>query len=287
MVAGILDGLRWLGLDWDEVRWWPVRTRRASVAAPGQILAVAEHSLPTARRCYCTPEELKAKREESGIQIRRTCLRLPADEISRRERRTDRAVRFKVTDGSVRVDDLVHRPIEFDASLIETSSSFIGRPSRCHLSVVADDVEMGMTHVVRGDDHISNTPKQILLYQAMGVAVPKFAHVPLILGADKKRLSKRHGATSVMEYAGQGYIPEAMLNFLALLGWSPGAGNREVFARDELAQIFALEDQRRQRRLQSEKLDWFNQRHLARSLGELALRLRPSFVEAGLWSDDL
>jgi glutamyl-tRNA synthetase len=154
---------------------------------------------------------------------------------------------------------------------------------------VADDVEMGMTHVVRGDDHISNTPKQILLYQAMGAAVPKFAHVPLILGADKKRLSKRHGATSVMEYAGQGYIPEAMLNFLALLGWSPGAGNREVFARDELAQIFALEGISGGNAVfNPEKLDWFNQQHLARlAPEELALRLRPSFVEAGLWSDDL
>ena len=173
--------------------------------------------------------------------------------VAREEAGQARAVRFKVPDGSVRVDDLVHGPIEFDASLIE---DFVilrsdGHPTY-HLSVVADDVEMGMTHVVRGDDHISNTPKQILLYQAIGAALPKFAHVPLILGADKKRLSKRHGATSVMEYASQGYLPEAMVNFLALLGWSPGAGDREVFARDELARhLRARRDQRRQRRLQS------------------------------------
>jgi glutamyl/glutaminyl-tRNA synthetase len=123
----------------------------------------------------------------------------------------------------------------------------------------------------------------------MGAAVPKFAHVPLILGQDKKRLSKRHGATSVMEYASQGYVPEAMVNFLALLGWSPGAGDREVFTRGELANIFALEGISGGNAVfNPEKLDWFNQQHLARlAPEELALRLRPSFVEAGLWSDDL
>ena len=295
MVAGILDGLRWLGLDWDE---------GPMVAGPhapyfqsqrqSKYLTVAERLVAAGRAyyCYCTPEELKAKREGNPeYKYERTCLRLPADEISRRENAGQaRAVRFKVTEGNVRVDDLVHGPIEFDASLIE---DFVilrsdGHPTY-HLSVVADDVEMGMTHVVRGDDHISNTPKQILLYQAMGAVVPKFAHVPLILGADKKRLSKRHGATSVMEYANQGYIPEAMVNFLALLGWSPGGGNREVFARDELARIFALEGISGGNAVfNPEKLDWFNQQHLARlAPEELALRLRPSFVAAGLWSDDL
>ena len=116
-----------------------------------------------------------------------------------------------------------------------------------HLSVVSDDVEMAITHVVRGDDHISNTPKHILLYRALGAPVPQFAHVPLILGPDKKRLSKRHGATSVMEYAKQGVLPEAMVNFLALLGWSPGAGDRELFSKDELVEVvLARRHQRRQ-----------------------------------------
>ena len=119
-----------------------------------------------------------------------------------------------------------------------------------HLSVVVDDIDMAITHVVRGDDHISNTPKQVLLYQAFGKPAPAFAHVPLIMGPDKKRLSKRHGATSVMEYQRLGYLPEAMVNFLALLGWSPG-GDREVLSRDELtAALHARRDQRRQRRLQ-------------------------------------
>src|SRR4029079_1735540 len=157
------------------------------------------------------------------------------------------------------------------------------------LSVVCDDVDMAITHVVRGDDHISNTPKQILLYQALGATLPRFAHVPLILGADKKRLSKRHGATSVTEYANQGYLPEAMVNFLALLGWSPGKGDREVFSRDELARIFDLDGISGGNAVFSpEKLDWFTQQHLARlAPQELAVRLKPSFEAAGLWSDDL
>src|SRR6185369_7860343 len=132
-------------------------------------------------------------------------------------------------------------PIEFNGADVE---DFVvlrsdGHPTY-HLSVVADDIDMAITHVVRGDDHISNTPKQVLLYRAAGADVPRFAHVPLILGPDKKRLSKRHGATSVIEYARQGVLPEAMVNFLALLGWSPG-GNQEVFSRDELVRAFALD----------------------------------------------
>src|SRR5213079_2735529 len=134
---------------------------------------------------------------------------------------------------------LVHGAIEMDGANIE---DFVILRSDGHptyqLSVVVDDAEMKISHVVRGDDHISNTPKQILLYRAIGADAPQFAHVPLILGPDKKRLSKRHGATSVMEYARQGYLPEAMVNFLALLGWSPGTGDRELFSRDELAGVF-------------------------------------------------
>src|SRR6185312_1048456 len=214
--------------------------------------------------CYCTPESLKAKRdaaEQAGSAWRydRTCSALTPAEIEAREReKTPRVVRFRVPAGPTRFDDLVHGPIEFDGANIE---DFVllrsdGQPTY-QLSVVSDDVEMKISHVVRGDDHISNTPKQILLYQALGAEVPTFAHVPLILGQDKKRLSKRHGATSVSEYARQGYLPEAMFNFLALLGWSPG-GDRELFTRDELVAAFSLEAISGGNAVfNTEKLDWF------------------------------
>src|SRR6185436_13391479 len=149
------------------------------------------------------------------------------------------------------------------------------------------DVEMAITNVVRGDDHISNTPKQILLYRALNADVPQFAHVPLILGPDKKRLSKRHGATSVMEYAREGFTPEAMVNFLALLGWSPG-DDRELFTRDELVSAFALDGISGGNAVfNTEKLEWFNQQHMTRlAPGELARRLQPALEAAGLWHAD-
>src|SRR5262245_15851133 len=248
MVEGILDGMRWLGLDWDE---GPIVG--GSFGPYFQSERLDRHramaaELVKARKayyCYCTPEELKAKREAAaggGWMYDRTCLKLTPSEIATREAaHRPRAVRFLVPEGATRFEDLVHGPIEFDGANIE---DFVilradGHPTY-QLSVVSDDVEMKITHVVRGDDHISNTPKQILLYRAIGAEVPRFAHVPRILGPDKKRLSKRHGATSVMEYARQGYLPEAMFNFLALLGWSPG-GNQELFTRDELVRAFALE----------------------------------------------
>jgi glutamyl-tRNA synthetase len=152
--------------------------------------------------------------------------------------------------------------------------------------VVVDDIDMEITHVVRGDDHISNTPKQVLLYRAFERTPPRFAHVPLILGPDKKRLSKRHGATSVMEYHRMGYLPEAMVNFLALLGWSPGS-DQEIFTGDELIAAFTLEGISGGNAVfNQEKLDWFNQQHIARmSAEEIAVRVEPQLREAGLWRD--
>src|SRR5262245_17961269 len=293
MVEGILDGMRWLGLDWDEgpkvggpyapyfqsERLDRYRAMAARLVAQG-----------SAYYCYCTPEELKAKREQGVEKYDRTCRALTADEIAAREKAgMPRAVRVHVPAGVMRFEDLVHGPIEFDGANIE---DFVILRSDGHptyqLSVVSDDVEMKITHVVRGDDHISNTPKQILLYRAIGAEVPRFAHVPLILGPDKKRLSKRHGATSVMEYARQGYLPEAMFNFLALLGWSPG-GNQELFTRDELVRAFALEGISGGNAVfNPEKLEWFNQQWLMRlAPGELAARVKPSFEAAGLWDDEL
>jgi glutamyl-tRNA synthetase len=149
-------------------------------------------------------------------------------------------------------------------------------------------MDMEITHVVRGDDHISNTPKQVLLYQAFGATPPRFAHVPLILGPDRKRLSKRHGATSVMEYHRLGYLPEAMVNFLALLGWAPG-DDRELFTREELVEAFTLEGISGGNAIfNPDKLDWFNQQHIMRlAIDELARRVEPLLRDARLWSDDL
>ncbi len=294
MVDGILDGLRWLGLDWDEGPkiggsfgpYFQSERLDRHRAMAAQLVAQGH-----AYYCYCTTEELKAKRdaaEQSGAAWRydRTCGALTRGEIAARERaREPRAIRFRVPEGATRFDDLVHGPIEFDGANIE---DFVllrsdGQPTY-QLSVVSDDMEMKITHVVRGDDHISNTPKQILLYRAIGAEPPTFAHVPLILGPDRKRLSKRHGATSVTEYARLGYLPEAMFNFLAMLGWSPG-DDRELFTRDELVQAFALEGiSGGSAVFNPEKLDWFNQQHLMRlAPDDLALRLKPWLERAGLW----
>jgi glutamyl-tRNA synthetase len=214
MVDGILDGLRWLGLDWDE---GPLVDGPVGPYFQSQRIdrhrAAAQRLVEAGRAyyCYCTTDVLKAKREaaeqEGGAwRYDRTCARLSAAEIAANDRAgKPRAVRFRVPEGVTRFDDLVHGPIEFDGAHIE---DFVLLRSDGHptyqLSVVSDDVEMRITHVIRGDDHISNTPKQILLYRALDAPVPAFAHVPLILGTDKKRLSKRHGATSVTEYARKG-----------------------------------------------------------------------------------
>ena len=299
MVDGILDGMRWLGLDWDE---GPI------VGGPlgpyFQSERIDRHRAAAARLvdngrayyCYCTTEELKGKREAAeraggAWRYDRTCNSLAPDEIAANVRAgKPRAVRFRVPEGVTRFDDLVHGPIEFDGAHIE---DFVllrsdGQPTY-QLSVMSDDAEMRITHVIRGDDHISNTPKQILLYHALDAPVPAFAHVPLILGPDKKRLSKRHGATSVIEYARQGYMPEAMTNFLALLGWSPGATDQELFSRAGLVESFDLGGISGGNAVfNPEKLDWFNQQHIQRlAPDEVARRVQPALVSAGLWDDAL
>jgi glutamyl-tRNA synthetase len=298
MVDGILDGLRWLGLDWDEGPkiggehgpYFQSQRFDRHRAVAAQLVAGGD-----AYYCYCTPAEIKAKRDaaeqaDGGWKYDRTCCALTADQVAEREAaHRARAIRFRVPGGVTRFDDLVHGAIEFDHAHIE---DFVivrsdGLPTY-QLSVVCDDVDMRITEVVRGDDHISNTPKQILLYRALGAPLPRFAHVPLILGPDKKRLSKRHGATSVTEYERQGYLPEAMFNFLALLGWSPG-DDRELFTRDDLVQAFALQGISGGNAVfNPEKLDWFNQQHLMRlAPDELARRVKPFFEAAGIWNDDL
>jgi glutamyl-tRNA synthetase len=295
MVGGILDGMRWLGLEWDE---GPIiGGPHAPYFQSGRLdryraLAARLVADGHAYRCFCSPAELQAKRDAAGGEWKydRTCCALTAEQADARARGgAPHALRLRVPDGPVEFVDLVHGPISFDGAHIE---DFVilrsdGHPTY-HLSVVSDDIDMAITHVIRGDDHISNTPKQVLLYRAAGSEVPQFAHVPLILGPDKKRLSKRHGATSVMEYARQGYLPEATVNFLSLLGWSPG-DDREVFSRAELVDAFALAGISGGNAVfNPEKLDWFNQQHIMRlAPDELARRLKPSFEEAGIWSADL
>jgi glutamyl-tRNA synthetase len=297
MVEGILDGLRWLGLDWDEgplvggphaPYFQSERTDRHRGMAEKLVAG------GRAYYCYCTAEALKAKREAAEAaggawQYDRTCSALTPDEIGRREAEgRPRVVRFRVPAGATRFIDLVHGPIEFDGANIE---DFVilrsdGHPTY-HLSVVSDDIDMRITHVIRGDDHISNTPKHVLLYEGAGAAVPEFAHVPLILGADRKRLSKRHGATSVLAYAAQGYLPEAMTNFLTLLGWSPGSGDQELFTREELTARFQLSGISGGNAVfNPDKLDWFNQQHILRLTPvELARRVKPFLEVAGLWRE--
>jgi len=296
MVSGILSSLTWLGLSWDEgpgvggphAPYFQTQRLDKYRAAANRLVASG-----AAYYCYCTPDELAAKRAAaqaagSAWTYDRTCHGLPADEIARREAEgRPRAIRFLVPQGTTTFTDHVRGRIEFAREHIE---DFVimrsdGLPTY-HLSVVVDDVEMEITLVVRGDDHISNTPKQILLYEALGAAIPEFAHVPLILGPDKKRLSKRHGATSVGEYEAQDYLPEAMVNFLALLGWSPG-GNEEVFTRDELVERFTLDGISGGNAVfNPEKLDWFNQQHIARMpADEILRRLRSVLTTAGLWRD--
>jgi len=286
MVTGIVDGMRWLGLDWDEgpdvggahgPYFQSERLERYRAAA--ERLVTGDH----AYYCYCTPAE-----RDQALKCDRRCARLSAEGIARLEAEaTPRAIRFRVPTGRTSFLDLVHGPVAFDNANIE---DFVvlrsdGHPTY-HLSVVVDDIDMAITHVVRGDDHVSNTPKQVLLYGAFGAPLPQFAHVPLILGPDKRRLSKRHGATSVMEYERQGFLPEAMVNFLALLGWSP-ANDQEFFTRDALVAAFSLEGISSSNAVfDAAKLDWFNSQHINHmAADEIARRIAPMLRAAGLWKD--
>jgi glutamyl-tRNA synthetase len=296
MVTGILDGMGWLGLDWDEgpgvggphapyfqsQRFDRHREAAAALVASGH-----------AYYCYCSADRLRQERERAEArgeawQYDRTCLKLSAGKIAELEAsHAPRAVRFKVPPGVTAFDDVVHGRIEFDEANIE---DFVilrsdGHPVY-HLSVVVDDVDMEITHVIRGDDHISNTPKHVLLFQALGAALPRFAHVPLILGADKKRLSKRHGATSVMEYERAGYLSDALVNFLALLGWSPG-DDRELMSRWELINSFTLEGISGGNAVfDTAKLDWMNGQYIARMpIETLAALVVPLLSRGGLWPE--
>jgi glutamyl-tRNA synthetase len=293
MVTGILDGLRWLGLTWDEgpdtggphAPYFQSERLDRYRAAADRLLKDSH-----AYYCYCTPDRLRQERDRAEArgeawQYDRACLSLSADRIRELDAAgVPKAIRFKVPASGAAFDDAVHGPIAFDGASIE--DFVILRSDQYptyHLSVVVDDSDMGITDVIRGDDHISNTPKHVLLFEALGASVPRFAHVPLILGADKKRLSKRHGATSVTEYHRQGYLAQAVVNFLALLGWSPG-DDRELMSTQELIDSFTLEAISGGNAVfNTEKLDWMNGQYIAKMpIADLAAATRPFFNEAGL-----
>jgi glutamyl-tRNA synthetase len=257
-VQAILDGMTWLGLDCDEP---PVRQSKRNDLYQEHIERLLAEG--KAYPCYCSKEELEARRNEALRQGRDPKYDGRCRDGVKPVPGQEPAIRFKAPHaGTTEMVDLIRGPISFENSQLDDliiRRSF-GTPTY-NLCVVVDDALMEMTHIIRGDDHINNTPKQILLYQALGYEVPRYAHLPMILGPDKTRLSKRHGATSVMAYREMGYLPEALLNYLARLGW--GYGDEEVFSLDELIEKFSLEGVSKAAAVfNPEKLDWLNHHYI-------------------------
>lgn len=257
-VDAILEGMCWLGLDWDE---GPIyQSDRFPIYREFVEKLLLEKK---AYKCFCTPEELDAKREKAiqekkKPQYDRTCLERQTDDSDR-----PFVVRFNSPEsGTTAFDDLIKGRISFnneelDDLIIQRSD---GTPTY-NFVVVVDDATMGISTVIRGDDHINNTPRQILLYEALGYPVPLFAHVPMILGADKSRLSKRHGATSVIAYKEMGFLPEAMVNYLVRLGWS--YGDQEIFTKEELIERFSIGSVGRSAGIfNPDKLSWLNAHYI-------------------------
>jgi len=284
----ILDGLRWLGVTWDEGPFF-------QGAFADRHRADAERLLANGRayRDFLTAEELDAERAKSkalGAPFRyeRARLELPAEEQARRAAAgMPFAIRFAMPSEEIAWDDAVHGRITWhgrdldDFIILRSDGSAI-----YNMAVVSDDVAMGITHVIRGDDHISNTPKQIALYRALGHEPPVFAHVPVILGPDGKKLSKRHGATAIGDYQDLGILPAAMRNFLALLGWSPG-GNEEIMAEPDMIARFELADiQSKPAVFDMTKLEWMNGQYLsALPAGTLLDPVRRQLAALGVTTD--
>jgi glutamyl-tRNA synthetase len=277
----ILDAMTWLGMDWDEGPYYQSQRISYYQEAAEKLLKEGK-----AYRCYCTSEELETKREaalKAGIKPKydRTCLNRKSPPPGKPS-----AIRFlSPNEGKTVVEDLIQGHVEFDNTelddLIILRSD--GLPTY-NFSVVVDDTTMGITHVIRGNDHLNNTPRQIQIYQALGYPIPKFGHVPMILGPDKKKLSKRHGAQSVMEYKQLGYLPQAVVNYLVRLGWSHG--DQEEFTREELIEKFGLEAVGKSAAaVNPGKLDWLNSQYIKKiGLDELVQRVQP-FIEAKGYSN--
>lgn len=291
-VQAILDGMSWLGLDWDE---GPGKEGPHAPYFQTQRLDSYWHyvnklmEMGRAYKCYLTAEELETRRAEAAAAgappryNRAWC----TDEL-RAEREAQGApfvIRFKAPDsGTIVVEDLVKGTVSFDAT--EMVDDFVlmkadGIPTY-NYAVVIDDATMGMTHVLRGDDHLSNTPKQIAVYQALGLPVPKFGHIPMILGPDKTRLSKRHGATSVMQYYDDGYLSQALVNYLVRLGWSHG--DQEIFTLQEMIDLFTVEGINKTASVfDNAKLEWLNAHYIKTiPTSELIALATPFLKKAGM-----
>lgn len=290
----ILSGLQQLGLSWDEgpqvegpygpyfqsERTAIYARAFADLKAKGQVYP-----------CFCTPEVIQAEREAAEkagetYVYSGTCRHLSTDEISERQAQGERfAYRLRVPEEVLSFQDLIRGEVRFNTATL--GDFIVARQDELplyNLAVVIDDAAMEITHVLRGEDHISNTPKQILLYRALDRTPPVFGHTPMMLAPDRSKLSKRHGATSVDAYLAQGYLPEALLNYLALLGWSPSHTQEEIFTLEELIQYFKLEDVSKSGAVfDVEKLNWMNGQWIRRlEVPALWERLQPFVSAAGL-----
>ena len=283
----IFDGLQWLGLLWDETVVYQGANLARHQADVARLLETN-----TAYRCFCSQAELDEQRKAAeargeAFKYDRRCDRLSADEVARRVAAgVPHVVRFRMPEGETSWKDMVRGTITFPNKDIGEGDFIVLRSDGTpiyNLAVVSDDIAMGITLVMRGDDHVSNTPKQILLYQALGAPLPEFAHLPNIHGPDGKKLSKRHGATAVGDYQHMGILPDAMLNFIALLGWSPG-NDIEVMSVPEMIELFSNEHLSKNAAVfDMKKLEWMNGQHLARiPADKLAAIVVPSLVDAGL-----
>lgn len=281
MVNVIVESLKWMGFHWDEGPYFQSE-RRDIYRGYADKLLQAGFVYP----CYCTKEEIEERKrvaekrkKKKGWKYDRRCLHLTREEREQFERERASALRFRVERASS-FEDFLHGRIERSKEDIE---DFVIIKSdgmaTYNFACVLDDHLMGITHVIRGEDHIPNTHKQILLYESFGWTPPEFVHLPLILGADGAKLSKRHGAVSVLEYRDRGFLSEAFVNFLALLGWSPG-GNREIMSLDEMIELFSLERVGKTGAVfDTKKLEWMNGEYIKKmSDGELLRRLSP-FIE--------
>jgi glutamyl-tRNA synthetase len=273
--ATILDGLAWLGIDWDEGPYFQSQRTELYRAQVDRLLDAGR-----AYRCWCTADELEARRQAAiraggRAGYDRTC----RDRTSPPVGRTAFVVRFKApVEGETVVDDLVKGRIVFqNAELDDLVILRSDGTATYNFCVVVDDVDMRITDVIRGDDHVANTPRQALLYQALGAPLPRFAHLPMIFGPDKTKLSKRHGATSVLEYRELGYLPDALINYLARLGWSHG--DQELFTRRELIEKFSMENVGTSPAIfNPEKLAWVNFQYLKATPPDEAARLVCPFL---------